>query len=355
MPLMTLEEVPKSHEQPPPRGGGEALPPARGNAADTIDVSVCIVSWNVKDLLRDCLNSLRAQAGNVRYETIVVDNDSRDGSAEMVRREFPWVKLIEPGANLGFGRANNVAYQHSRGRWVLLLNPDTVVLDRAIETLVKFADEHPEAGAVGGRTLKADLSLERSCCWGSPGVWPLICKSLGLHLVFRKSRVFNREAMDWWPRNTVRDVDVITGCCLMIRREIYEKTGGFDEAFFMYAEEVDLCWRIRKMGWKLMFCPQAQIIHLVGASAAKASANRVYHINLGLLKLFRKHYGMAYTMLANLLMWLFYANRVPLMKAAAALGLAGKDALEKLPLYEQAMRHHFRLFRRQYQSDIDRS
>src|SRR3954447_11886763 len=131
-------------------------PPAPRIPAQTIDVSVCIVSWNVKELLRDCLNSLKAQAGDVRYETIVVDNLSKDGSAEMVRAEFPWVTLVEPGKNLGFGRANNLAYQHSRGRWVLLLNPDTVVLDRAIEKLTKFADAHPEAAAVGGRTLRKD-------------------------------------------------------------------------------------------------------------------------------------------------------------------------------------------------------
>ena len=121
-------------------------------AITSLDVSICIVSWNVRSLLRDCLKSLREQAGDVRYETIVVDNASTDGSPEMVREEFPWVKLVEPHANLGFGRANNLAYRESRGRYVLLLNPDTVILDRAIERLVRFTDEHPEAGrGTGGR------------------------------------------------------------------------------------------------------------------------------------------------------------------------------------------------------------
>lgn len=243
---LMLETEPSPVVSPAPvpqEAGGE------GRAVDTYDVSVCIVSWNIKDLLRDCLNSLKAQAGDVRYETIVVDNASSDGSAEMVREEFPWVKLVDPKANLGFGRANNLAYKHSTGRWVLLLNPDTVVLDRAIEKLVRFADSHSEAGAVGGRTLKKDgVSLERSCCWGSPGLWPLFCKSLGLHIIFKNSPVFNREAMDYWQRDSVREVGVITGCCLMIRREVYEQTGGFDDDFFMYAEETDLCWRIRKTG-----------------------------------------------------------------------------------------------------------
>lgn len=325
------------------------------DSTTTPDVSILIVSWNIKGLLRDCLRSLKENAGDVRYETIVVDNASHDGSADMVREEFPWAKLIEPHANLGFGRANNLGYEHSTGRWVLLLNPDTVVLDGAIEKLVAFADAQPKAGAVGGKTLKADLSLERSCCWGSPGLWPLVCKSVGLHLMFKQSELFNREAMDWWPRNTIREVEVITGCFFMLRREVYEKTGGFDPRFFMYAEEVDLCWRIKKLGWKLMFTPEAQIIHLVGASAAKAKPNRIFQINLGLLKLFRKHYGTAYMKVANLLMWMFYATRVPIMYGAIDLGLVNGEVTAKAEAYKKAMASHARLFRRQYEHEIDKA
>jgi GT2 family glycosyltransferase len=325
-------------------------------AASAPDVSVCIVSWNVKELLRDCLKSLKAQAGDVRYETIVVDNLSNDGSADMVRQEFPWVKLVEPGENLGFGRANNLAFRHSTARWVLLLNPDTVVLDRAIEKLVKFADQHPEAAAVGGRTLKADgRSLERSCCWGSPGMWPLICKAFGLHLIFKNSPIFNREAMDYWQRDSVREVGVITGCCLMIRRDVYQRTGGFDNHFFMYAEETDLCWRMSREHGKLLFCPDAQIIHLVGESAKKASSNRLFHINRALLKLFRKHQGTTYMWLANALMWLFYAVRVPLMEIAVALGSGGNDLSDKLRAYRQTMREHALLFRPKNRYLIDQA
>jgi GT2 family glycosyltransferase len=327
--------------------------PTPARASEVPDVSILIVSWNVKELLRDCLRTLKQNAGDVRYETIVVDNQSHDGSPEMIRSEFPWVKFIEPHANLGFGRGNNLAFEQARGRWTLLLNPDTVVLDRAIEKLVKFADANPQAGAVGGKTLKADLSLERSCVWGSPGMWPMICKSVGLQLIFKNSRLFNREAMDWWPRDTVREVDVITGCFLMIRRDVYEQSGGFDPRFFMYAEEVDLCWRIKKMGWKLMFTPDAQIIHLVGESAAKAKPNRVYHLHLALLKLYRKHYGETYMKMANFLMWMFCATRVPLMYAAIDLGLVNGEVTAKANAYHQAMQKHVKLYRRQFQADFD--
>ncbi len=321
-----------------------------------VDVSVCIVSWNVKELLRDCLSSLRAQTAGIRYETIVVDNLSNDGSAEMVRAEFPWVKLIEPGVNLGFGRANNLAYKHSTGRWVLLLNPDTVVLDRAIEKLLAFADQHPEAGAVGGRTLKEDgQSLERSCCWGSPGMWPLICKAFGLHLMFKNSPLFNREAMDYWQRDSVREVGVITGCCLMIRREVYEQTGGFDDHFFMYAEETDLCWRIRQTGGRLVFCPEAQIIHLVGESAKKTTSNRLFHIDRALLKLFRKHYGATYMWIANFFMWMFFAVRAPLMRLAEVAGRRDAEFLEKIRVYEDTRNEHWKLFRKQRRHLIDKA
>lgn len=317
-------------------------------AAPAVDVSVCIVSYKVKDLLRDCLVSLRENAGDVRYETIVVHNTPSDGTPddgtpEMIRAQFPWVTLVEPNANLGFGRANNLAYRHSKGRWVLLLNPDTVVLDRAIEKLVKFADTRPDAAAVGGRTLKKDgVSLERSCCWGSPGLWPLFCKSLGLHIIFKNSAIFNREAMDYWQRDSVREVGVITGCCLMIRRPVYEQTQGFDESFFMYAEETDLCWRIRNTGGKLIFCPEAQIIHLVGESAKKVNSNRLLHINCSLLKLFRKHYGRLYMFVANFLMWMFYVVRLPFLGIAALFG--NTERKEKFKAYWATMIGHIKLF-----------
>jgi GT2 family glycosyltransferase len=139
----------------------------------------------------------------------------------------------------------------------------------------------------------------------------------------------------------------------MIRREIYEKTGGFDPRFFMYAEEVDLCWRIKKLGRKLMFTPEAQIIHLVGASAAKAKPNRLYHLHLALLKLYRKHYGETYMKLANFLMWMFCATRVPLMYAGMDLGILNGETSAKAEVYHETMRKHVKLYRRQFQADFD--
>jgi GT2 family glycosyltransferase len=175
-------------------------------------------------------------------------------------------------------------------------------------------------------------------------MWPLFCKAFGLHIIFKNSPLFNREAMDYWQRDSVREVGVITGCCLMIRRPVYEKTGGFDDTFFMYAEETDLCWRMKNEG-KLLFCPDAQIIHLVGESAKKATSNRLFHINRALLKLFRKHHGRAYMLLANFFMALFYLVRVPLMKLATLFGYGGAGFREKTTAYWQTFTEHLKLFR----------
>jgi len=183
-------------------------------------------------------------------------------------------------------------------------------------------------------------------------MWPLICKAFGLHILFEKSALFNREAMDYWQRDSVREVGVITGCCLMIRREVYESTGGFDDHFFMYAEETDLCWRMREKG-KLVFCPDAQIIHLVGESAKKATSNRLFHIDRALLKLFRKHHGVTYMWIANFWMWMFFAVRAPLMRLAAAVGKGGKEMKDKIAAYEDTRDEHWKLFRKQRRHLID--
>ena len=161
--------------------------------------------------------------------------------------------------------------------------------------------------------------------------------------------------MDYWQRDSVREVGVITGCCLMIRRDVYQSTGGFDDHFFMYAEETDLCWRMSRDHGKLVFCPHAEIIHLVGESAKKASSNRLFHINRALLKLFRKHHGTTYMWVANFLMWLFYAVRVPLMQAAVAAGRGGNDLSDKLRAYRQTMKEHALLFRPKNRYLIDQA
>ena len=272
-----------------------------------MDLSIVIVSYKVPELLDNCIASVLAETRDLEYEILIVDNAPGDGSAEMIRGKYtpekcPHLRLLEPDDNLGFAGGNNFAAAQARGKRILLLNPDTVVLNGAIQKLWQFAESKPQAGIVGGRTVKADGSLEPTCCWSDPGIWPLACKAFGLNVLFRGNRIFDRESMGWWLRDDDRQVDIITGCFLMISKELWDEVGGFDPRFFMYAEEVDLCWRVRNKGKEIWFAHEPEIIHLVGASAEKASGSRLLAVNKALLKLFHKHRGWAYCMLADFLM-----------------------------------------------------
>ncbi|MFC1634161.1 glycosyltransferase family 2 protein, partial [Planctomycetota bacterium] len=229
-----------------------------GTAA--VDVSIVIVAWNVRQLLNDCLKSVFDQTKGIRYEVIYVDNASEDDSVEMVRKEFPEVRIIENEKNEGFIKANNQAIEVSRGRYVLLLNSDTVVLDNAIAKTVEFADSHPEAAAVGCRVLNTDRSLQRDC-FMYPSLLNLILSAVYLHRIFPKSRFFGRERMTYWDFNDVREVQAICGCYSMVRAEAIKQVGLMDEAYYVYGDDPDWCYRFEKQGWKNLYTPHATIIH----------------------------------------------------------------------------------------------
>lgn len=230
------------------------------------DLTVIVVSFNTRDLTLACLESLRAETRDVRFETIVVDNASSDGSADAVRARFPDVAVIEPGENLGFGRANNLAARQARGRRLLLLNSDTVVLDAAIDRLVAFADAHPDARIWGGRTLFGDGTLNPASCWGRPTPWSLFCRATGAARLLGNPAWCDAETLADWPRDTVRRVDVVSGCFFLVDRDLWEALDGFDPAFFMYGEELDLCLRARALGADPMVTPEAEIVHYGGRS-----------------------------------------------------------------------------------------
>jgi GT2 family glycosyltransferase len=206
------------------------------------EVSVVVVNWNTQDILRDCLKSIYEQAGEIDLEVIVIDNASTDGSVEMVKKDFPQVTLIENSQNRGFAAANNQGIDISKGRYVLLLNSDTVVLDNAIAKTVAFADSHPKAAIVGCRVLNPDQTLQPTC-FMFPSILNMLLSSTYLYKIFPKSKFFGREQMTWWDRSDVREVDVVTGCFMLIRRKAIQQVGTMDEQFFMYGEETDWCYR----------------------------------------------------------------------------------------------------------------
>ncbi len=229
-------------------------------------LSILVVSYNTRQMTLECLRSVYAETHDTNFEIIVVDNESQDGSARAITQEFPGVKLILPGENLGFARANNLAAKHACGEHILLLNPDTVILDRAIDRLMAFAKNMPDAKIWGGRTYLGDGTLDPHSCWQRMTFWNVFCRTSGLTALFPNSPIFNSEAYGGWNRDSVQEVDIVTGCFFLIRKNFWKELDGFDPRFFMYGEEADLCLRARKLGARPMITPDANIIHYGGAS-----------------------------------------------------------------------------------------
>jgi len=274
------------------------------------DVSIIIVSWNTREILSNCLRSVYENAGAVRFHVMVIDNASTDGSAEMVREAFGGVQLLVNTQNRGFAAANNQGMAVAPGRYVLLLNSDTIVLDGAIEKAVAFADAHPEAAVVGCRVLNSDRTLQRTC-FRFPSLLNMLLSSTYLYKLWPRSKLLGREQMTWWNRDDVREVDVVTGCFMLVRRAALLEVGLMDEAFFMYGEETDWCYRFRQAGWKILFAPCGEIIHLGGASAARAANEMTLQLKAGILQFMHKHGSRLTYVAACGLMGLFLAARIP--------------------------------------------
>jgi GT2 family glycosyltransferase len=228
-------------------------------------LSIIILGWNDKTVIADCLRSIYRGTSNLDFEVIVSDNGSTDGSVEMIRSEFPQATVIENGANLRFAKGNNVAIAESSGEYVLILNPDTIVLEGSLEKFLAFADQHPEAGAFGCRVVNPDGSYQES---GRPfptlrGDW---IAAFFLRPLAYLSTWFIADRYVGWNGDTVRTVDWHSGCCLLVRGDLLKQLGGFDQQFFYYYEDVDLCFRVWKAGYQILFTPSATIVHLGGKS-----------------------------------------------------------------------------------------
>jgi GT2 family glycosyltransferase len=234
--------------------------------AHDVTLSIIIVNYKTKDLTVGCLKSVYRECRRESFEIILVDNNSNDGSAEAFREHFPEVTLLSLDENIGFARANNLAAHSARGEYILLLNPDTVVLDDAIFRLLDFARATPGAGIWGGRTVFAGGSLNPPSCWARMTLWSTFCALTGLRNLFPASRIFNSEAYGGWQRDTVSEVDIVTGCLLLIRRTLWEQLKGFDPIFFMYGEDADLCLRAGALGYRPMITPEATIVHYASQS-----------------------------------------------------------------------------------------
>jgi GT2 family glycosyltransferase len=254
-----------------------------------MDVSILVISYNTRDLTLACLDSVFKETRQVTFEVILLDNASADGSADAVAERYRQVRLIRSNQNLGFAKGNNVAAREARGEYLLLLNSDTLILDGAVDKVMSFARSHPETGIVGGRTYFGDGSLNPTSCHGRPTPWSLLCMGLGLSSMFRGSRLFDPESIGGWKRDSVREVDAVTGCFFLIRRSLWELLGGFDERFFMYGEETDLCLRAWKAGSRCAINPEATLIHY-GGKSERTRADKMAKLFRAKTQLFEKHW-----------------------------------------------------------------
>jgi asparagine synthase (glutamine-hydrolysing) len=226
-----------------------------------VDLSVIIVNWNTRDILRNCLASVQTHLDAVSHEIIVVDNASSDGSAEMVAKEFPWVRLIRNVENVGFGRANNQGMRVARGQWLLLVNSDTVLIDDSVGRLLARVRNEPELGVAHCRLLKPDGRLQYST-YRFPGIRLSLLEDFGLYKLLSPARRGKVLLSGYWEQDEERDVDWVAGAFMLCPRRVFEETGGFSEAYFMYGEDMEWCHRIRDRGWRIRYYPDASIVHL---------------------------------------------------------------------------------------------
>lgn len=282
-----------------------------------MDVSILIVAWNVRDLLAQCLRSVYTETKGIDFEVIYVDNGSADGSVEMVRKEFPQARIIANPDNKGFIKANNQAIEVATGRYVLLLNSDTVVLDNAIAKAVQFADSRPRAAVVGCRVLNPDRTLQDSC-FRFYSTLNMLLDVTWLSRAFPKSPFFGRKIYGGWDYNSEREVDVVVGCFSLVRMTAIKQVGVMDERFFVYGDDIDWCRRFVKAGWKVLFTPSAQIVHYGGQTTKKESGRFSLQLHGAVLINVKTHYNWLTFTGCRILTALYLFLRVPywLLKAA---------------------------------------
>lgn len=254
------------------------------------ELSIVIVNWNVKEPIAECLSSL-ATIEAPKIEVIVVDNASTDGSIQMLQKKFPWVKLIANQDNKGFAKACNQGIKISEGDYILLLNPDTVVPEGALEPLLSFAKDHPEAGVIGPKILNTDGSVQQSVR-SFPSFWNQTVIQLKLHRIFRNSKIIQEYRMANFPYDSVQSVDQVMGAAFLIPKTVIEKIGALDERYFVWFEEVDFCLTVKRAGLDVLFCPNTNIIHKQGQSFFQlVSTNRQRMMNDSMRKYFFKNHG----------------------------------------------------------------
>lgn len=268
-----------------------------------MQLSIIIVSYNTRELLKKCIQSIYMTYQKDDLEVMVVDNGSSDGSPAMVREKFGDVILFESGENLGFAKANNIAIRQSRGRYVLLLNPDTVVLGNCLQKSIAYMEEQIDIGAMGCKVTMPDGKLDLACRRSFPTPEVSFYRMTGLSKLCPNNRRFAQYNLTFLDENETYEVDSIVGAFMLIRREVIDQVGLLDEDYFMYGEDIDWCYRIKQAGWKVVYYPEAEIIHYKGASGGKRNPKVIYQFYRAMYLFYEKHYRSEYSIVTTTLIY----------------------------------------------------
>ncbi|MBI2037796.1 MAG: glycosyltransferase family 2 protein [Candidatus Magasanikbacteria bacterium] len=267
-------------------------------------LSVILVNWKTRDITRDALVSIYKETRNIEFEVIVVDNNSQDGSVEMIKKEFPQVILIENSDNRGFGKANNQGLKIAKGDYLMFLNTDVVVLDHAIEKLVNYLDTHADVMMVGPRLLNRDLTFQHVCRRMLPNPTNSFFHLFGLTKIFKNSKFVTDYKQYLADPEVTGPAQALSGAAMMFRKAVYEQIGGFDETFFMYGEDLDFCKRVLDKGWKTVYVSEAKIIHFGGQSSGKRWVKSLINFYEAMWLYYRKHFYNQHNIILNLIIWM---------------------------------------------------
>lgn len=264
-----------------------------------MDLSILIVNYNTRELTLDALRSVYRSQTKYTFEVILIDNHSTDGSVEAIKEEFPQVTIIENQENVGFAKANNQGIRRAAGRYILLLNSDTIIQPDTLEIMLRFMDQHPNIGASGCKVVLPDGSLDKACRRGFPTPSASFYYAFGLAKLFPHVPKFNQYQLSYLDPDDDYPVDCLVGAFMLVRREVIDHVGMLDEDFFMYGEDVDWCYRIKKAGWEIYYYPKTSIIHYKGAGKKRKSRKVVYEFHRAMILFHRKHYQKSYSWLVN--------------------------------------------------------
>lgn len=282
-----------------------------------MDIFVVIVSFNTREVMVTCLKSLKNALKDFNAEVFVVDNNSADDTVATIKKDFTWVKLIANRDNVGFSRANNQALKKASGKYILVLNPDTQVYPDTIKKMISFMDQHQDTAIATCKVELPNKELDRDCRRHFPTPWRAFTHFSGLSKVFRGSKIFDQYYMGYISDAKEHEVDSCVGAFMMIRKKVFSKIGFFDEDFFFYGEDLDLCWRAKEAGYKVMYTPSTKILHYKGVAsgmkpasrhlskASRESKKRARYESIRAMKLFyKKHFEKSYPFFINWLMYL---------------------------------------------------